>query len=177
MIIKRLITGFLLIVVGCSFAWSITKIASNKRQDSVIKQDVVDMQQNKSARQSERVAVYYFHGDIRCKTCLTIESMAKDAVEEIYASDIAQGRVEWEIVNFDKPENEHFIDDFELPGSSLLLAYYNLDQLTNWKILQDVWFNYHDVEEFNKYINDEIDQILVSGEETAAPPGKTASDE
>ena len=65
------------------------------------------------------VAVYYFHGSIRCQKCQEIERVSREAVESFYAEELADGRVSWRSVDFDLPENRHFVDDFNLGLPSL----------------------------------------------------------
>ena len=65
------------------------------------------------------VAVYYFHGSIRCEKCLEIERVSREIVLSFYADDLAAGRMKWESVNYELPENRHFFDDFNLGLPSL----------------------------------------------------------
>lgn len=65
------------------------------------------------------VTVYYFHGSIRCEKCLEIERVSRESVLSFYADDIAAGLVKWESVNYELPENRHFLDDFTLGLPSL----------------------------------------------------------
>ena len=65
------------------------------------------------------VTVYYFHGSIRCQKCLEIERVSREAVESFYAEELSDGRFRWQSVDFDLPENRHYLDDFNLQLPSL----------------------------------------------------------
>lgn len=63
-----------------------------------------------------RVIVYYFHGRERCETCRNLEADAKEAVRTAFAEKLAAGKMEWRIVDFDRPQDAHFDLDYKLGG-------------------------------------------------------------
>ena len=52
---------------------------------------------------SDGLVVYYFHGNIRCPTCRSIESQAQETVQTHFASQLSNGEVVWKIVNYEQP--------------------------------------------------------------------------
>ena len=52
---------------------------------------------------SDGLIVYYFHGNIRCPTCQSIESQAQETVQADFASQLGNGEVIWKIVNYEQP--------------------------------------------------------------------------
>jgi hypothetical protein len=50
----------------------------------------------------EGIVVYYFHGNVRCPTCITLEEYSKEAVETFFADELESGRVQWQVINFDE---------------------------------------------------------------------------
>ena len=54
------------------------------------------------------VKVYYLHGNIRCPTCRTIEAYAQEAVETGFADELKSGKVQWQVINYESPGNEHY---------------------------------------------------------------------
>lgn len=60
------------------------------------------------------VTVYYFHRTLRCPTCLRIEELARDAVQNGFSNEIAAGAVKWQVINIEKPDNAHFENEFNL---------------------------------------------------------------
>ena len=64
--------------------------------------------------QHDRLIVYYFHGKVRCSACRKIEVYAHEAVAKGFPTEVGDGRVEWKVVDFEKPENQRFVKDFEL---------------------------------------------------------------
>ncbi len=63
-----------------------------------------------------RVIVTYFHGRERCETCRNLEADAKEAVQTAFAEKLAAGQMEWRIVDFDRPQDAHYDQDYKLGG-------------------------------------------------------------
>lgn len=98
---------------------------------------------------SDHVIAYYFHGNVRCKTCNTIELWTKEVV-------LQNQDLEWQIVNIDKPENEHFIQDFQISSSTVVLSDGNnySELVLVWQLVRD------DKESFQLYVQNEIAEFL-----------------
>ena len=104
--------------------------------------------------------VYYFHGNIRCKTCNKIEALTKKTLEEGFAAQLKNGSMELQVVNVDKAENEHFVDDYELAVRSVVLSQLKQGKEARWRRLDKVWQLVHDEAAFAQYLRDEISLLL-----------------
>ncbi|HDP95991.1 MAG TPA: hypothetical protein ENN40_11630 [Candidatus Aminicenantes bacterium] len=69
-----------------------------------------------------KTVVYYFHGNSRCRTCLTIEKYTRQAVNNGFADELEKGEMELRAVNVDLKENRHFIQDYQLFSRSVVLS-------------------------------------------------------
>ncbi len=107
-------------------------------------------------KKAAELIVYYFHGDKRCKTCLTIEKNAMQALEEGFPDALKHGIIEWRAVNTDKKENEHFEEDFDLAFSSVIIVKHNEGERIEWKNLSRMWELVWKEEELKKYIQKEV---------------------
>ena len=105
-----------------------------------------------STGQENQVVLYYFHGARRCKTCLTIEANAREVVESEFASELESGALAWKVVNYDDPENEHFINDFGLTSSSLVVVETNNGDRVQHDVLQETWSLVRDKPKFDEYV-------------------------
>lgn len=105
---------------------------------------------------SDGIRVYYFHRTLRCHTCLTIEALARTAVEEHFAGALAGGRVNWQAVNIEQPGNEHFERDFELQTQSLVFADFAQGRCVRWKNLPEVWDLVENEPAFTDYVRREL---------------------
>jgi hypothetical protein len=110
--------------------------------------------------QGRKLIVYYFHGDLRCPTCESIEAYAQDAVKTGFAEQLQDGRIEWRVVNYDAPPNEHFRKDFDLVASSVVLVNVIDGQQHDWKILDAVWTLVGDRKAFVEYVQGEVRAVL-----------------
>jgi hypothetical protein len=101
------------------------------------------------------VIAYYFHGTRRCKTCLTIEAYADESIKAGFPQELETGRLTWRVVNVEKPENEHFVRDFELATRSVVLVEVMDGKTEKWKSLDKVWKLVGDKKAFVAYIQKE----------------------
>ncbi len=65
------------------------------------------------------INVYYFHGKQRCKTCIAIENVTKNAITENYKDN---PKVKYTEVNIDESTNKDLVEKYEIAFSSLLIA-------------------------------------------------------
>jgi hypothetical protein len=94
--------------------------------------------------QRDRLIVYYAHGSARCWSCSRLEEYAHEAVFSGFPRELAEGRLEWRVVDYEKPGNERFADRYKLPGPSIVLVRYRNGQPAQWEVLQAVWESLHD---------------------------------
>lgn len=106
------------------------------------------------------VKVYYFHGDRRCKTCLTIEKYSKNSVKSNFDKPIEDGDLVMDIINFEKDENEYYIEKFDLFNQALVLARFDNGRMKEWKNLPKIWEYSGDQAKFEKYVVNEIEKYL-----------------
>lgn len=98
------------------------------------------------------VVVYYFHGNVRCKKCLAMEEYAKEAVEGFGTSQEDRVSVVWRVINYDDPAHEHFVNDFGLTSSSVVVVRTAGPEHTEYKILEKTWDLVSDKEAFKVYV-------------------------
>ena len=88
---------------------------------------------------AQQTVAYYFHGTVRCETCLKIERQAKVVIEQEFSNELAVNRLMFTSVNYDLPENAHFLLDYKLPCPSLVLVRQKDGKDEQWKLLGDIW--------------------------------------
>lgn len=102
-----------------------------------------------------QVTAYYFHTRARCTTCRTLEAYAREALQESYGAQLADGRLEWRTVNFHEPENRRFVQDYDLSVQSLVLVETQGGQRVRWKKLDRIWDLVSDREAYLAYVREE----------------------
>jgi hypothetical protein len=101
---------------------------------------------------------------VRCDTCRSIEAQAESAVRDGFPVEIANGTLEWRVVNTDQPDNAHFIEEYELTHGTVVLVERDGNDTRRFTALDRVWELVHDGEsEFRSYVQDEVAGWMRSG--------------
>ena len=109
---------------------------------------------------ADKLIVYYFHGDFRCQTCMTIEQQTKEAILQNFKEAVDNGKIEIKVVNYDKKENKHFKKDYGLFTKSVVLSLVQSGQETSFNNLQNVWQLVRNKDQFGEYIKSETQKYL-----------------
>ncbi len=102
------------------------------------------------------VIAYYFAGNVRCASCRKIEALSRKAVADGFPRETAGGRVRFLVVNVDEPGNRHFVEDYRLDGSALVLVETRDGKPGAWKKLPDVWTLLDDEPRFLEYVRGNV---------------------
>jgi len=116
----------------------------------------------KKAEKSEddRLNIYYFHATARCNSCMKIEKFTKTAVETGFEKELANKKIIFKLVNIDKSENKHFIDDFKLYTKSVIVEQIKNGKQKKWVNLEKVWDLLDNETQFSLYIQEEVKKNL-----------------
>ena len=76
---------------------------------------------------------------MRCETCQKIERQAREVIEQRFKSELAVKRLVIKSLNYDLPENTHFLQDYKLPCPSLVLVRSKDSKDEKWKLLGETW--------------------------------------
>ncbi len=106
------------------------------------------------------VKVYYFHGDNRCQTCLTIEEYTTDAIKQYFEKEVDDAKVIYQVINFDKKKNEGFVDKYKLYNQALIMVRYVNDKEVEWKDCQKIWETVGERDKFFSYVKKEVNKYL-----------------
>ncbi|UCE61623.1 MAG: hypothetical protein JSU63_07715 [Phycisphaerales bacterium] len=112
------------------------------------------------AEPQHKLIAYYFHRTQRCRTCLKIEAYAEEALKDTFPEALQSGELEWHVVNVEEPQNEHFVQDYELASSSLVLVDTSDGAQLEWRNLDSVWELVGDELEFKAYVAGEAMAFL-----------------
>jgi hypothetical protein len=115
----------------------------------------------------DRIVAYYFHGKVRCPTCESIETYSKEAVETGFAEQLKDGRLEWRIVNYEEPGNEHYAADYNLAAPCVVLVVMHGREQVQWRGLPEVWEHVNDKASLIEFVQKNVREML----EANAPSG------
>jgi hypothetical protein len=113
-----------------------------------------------SSEGNRKVVAYYFHGRVRCVSCVKIESLSSKAIRERFSEELRTGRLAFREVNVDDPGNRHFIDDYRLTSQSLVIVEYRDGRQVRWKNLEKVWVLLGSEKMFFPYVQEGVSSYL-----------------
>ena len=109
---------------------------------------------------SDYVQAFYFHATYRCKTCTTIEQYSRETIEMNFKEQLDKGTLRFAEVNFDEPENRHYLQDYNLTYRSLVLVRCKNGKQATFKNLEKIWQLKDNKADFSKYVKTEIEAFL-----------------
>jgi hypothetical protein len=116
-----------------------------------------------------QVIAYYFHGKARCPTCESIQAQAEEAVKTGFPEQLDKGQLEWRVVDYSAPGNEHLRKDYNLVAATVYLVKFTDGKPTDNENLARVWELVDDKEAFAAYVQEQLKAFLEGS--------KTQSDE
>ncbi len=115
------------------------------------------------AAATRKVTAYYFHGKVRCQSCVNIERFSREAINEGFPNELAGGLLEFRDVVVQEPGNEHYMDDYQLSSWALVLVEYRNGKQTRWKNVDKVWeYVLGDPASFHDYVKKEVRDFLAA---------------
>lgn len=107
------------------------------------------------AKADKQVVVYYFYGKPRCVTCQKIEKYTGEAVKEMKSQ-----KVSYQPVDYDKPENKHYLKDYGLYTKSVIVSERKNGKEIKHKNLNKIWTLTNNEKKFKEYIKKEVKASL-----------------
>lgn len=106
------------------------------------------------------VVVTYFTTDVRCDSCRTIERLSREAIEAGFPDEVADGAVVFRVRNTDRPENQHFVDEYEIANKTVIVSHQQHGTETEWTNRQDVLLLFDQPDEFLAYVREPVQRYL-----------------
>lgn len=103
-----------IIIVAVVFA-AVAALVAFRNSDSV-------QEEISTVTTGDKVEVLYFHLTRRCVTCQAVENVTRDAVQELYADEISNGRLIFKSMNIENKSNEADAVRAKATGQCLLIV-------------------------------------------------------
>jgi len=83
------------------------------------------------------IAVYDFHTDHRCESCLTIEKLTKETLNESFKNELNDSTIVFSLINVDVAENDKIAEEYQAFGTALMITVFkdgeeDILDLTEW---------------------------------------------
>jgi hypothetical protein len=141
---RKLITAALLVFVAASVAALV----------------VGETRRGKQAAATTQFVVYYFYPTKRCVSCRKIEAMAREVILNDFRDAVKDKRLSWQTLNYEAPGNEHFVDDFKIAASTVVIAEQRGGKAARYKNLEQVWDYLDDEAAFTKFVREAVGGFL-----------------
>lgn len=113
-----------------------------------------------SSDERSGLVVTYFTTDVRCVSCRKIEALTVQTIEERFAEELSNGSVVFHTKNFDREENKHYINDYDLSFKTVVISSIDSNYENKWKRMDDVWKLIDDPEGFKDYLASGIQEMI-----------------
>jgi hypothetical protein len=107
------------------------------------------------------VVVVNFHGATRCDACREIGTAAQTVVESRFGEEFQSGRLIWRVINFDEPGHRHFIQDYGLTTSTVVVVRRKGGRDVDWRRLDGVWDHLFQAPAMHAYLTESIGELTV----------------
>ena len=161
--LKPLVTGVLLLFVAASVIYLAVRESDKEvlSDESTAEAGVVtEGGESAASDPAPQVIAYYFHGTRRCATCLKIEALSDEALKTGFPKVLDNGQLVWRVINFEEPQNEHFVDEYKLYTQTLIIVDLLEGKQARWKNLDRIWELVSDKEAFINYVQQEVQAYL-----------------
>jgi len=109
----------------------------------------------------EKVELYHFYDKrSRCISCVMLGDLAEEAVNTYYAEELRSGRLIFDHIDVEVPENSEIVGRYGPTGSSLWIGIYDENGFYAEELLGP-WYMIGDRPKFMKYIKAVLDPQLV----------------
>lgn len=113
----------------------------------------------KQLEAADKLEVYYFHRSARCFSCNTMGEFVRNLLNNRYGEELKSGKIVFEQLNVELPENKEIAKKFQASGSSLFINRI-IDGEDNIEQDTAIWRVLGSEESFNKYLGDKINSYL-----------------
>ncbi len=157
---KWLVTAPLLALVAASVVALVVREARPRAAATV-----------ETAMPRDGVVVFYFHRAQRCVSCRKIEAVANEAVQKGFPGQLRDGRLAWRVAGYEAPGNEHFVNDFQIAASTVVVVEMRDGKQARYKNLEEVWDHLDNPPALAELVRSTVSSFLSGSEAATAQEG------
>jgi hypothetical protein len=143
---------WLLVLVAGGVALAGTTDLKTGVDSTTAKTDTAAVAKTETPAVKDVVFASYFHGDVRCPTCIKLQSYSSEAILTGFEKEVKDSLVVFREVNWDREENAHFVDDYQLFTKALILSRVRDGKEIAWTNLDSIWQYVGDKDKYVKYV-------------------------
>ena len=158
--LKQIFAIVLIAFAAGSLAYMAVKETAAKQPTGKTADNIMQDEEKTDVQPDERLIVYYFHGNVRCETCHKLETYAKETLDTYFADELATGKIIWQVVNVEQPQNEHYIGDYKLVTKAVVLSKVRQGKELARQNLERIWQEVGDKQGYIEYVRDSISKFM-----------------
>jgi len=108
----------------------------------------------------ERIEVYHFHATQQCSSCIAVGNLAEETINTYFSDELKSGKIVFDSINIDLPENKVLVDKYEAKGSSLIIGVYYKDGSFTKEENTNVWYKISNKADYMNYLKGVIEGKL-----------------
>lgn len=150
--IKWILLGF----VFASLVFAILKMTNNSSIN-----EHFSLYEQLSVANDDAILILLFHNRVRCTMCLNMEEHVQYLLSGKYAELVEDKKIQFFLIDMNKPENKHLIDRFGLYTASVVIVKLMDKEEQDTIILRDIWKHHEDGLTFRESVSKELDVLLI----------------
>ena len=108
---KILIFSFMVVLVATIFSCgNSTDKKTDKKENVISKTEISD----------NTIQAYYFHGSIRCHTCVSVDKNTEQYLKDLFPVKMDKGEIIFKSINIDENEMPDLVKKYQIYGQTLL---------------------------------------------------------
>jgi hypothetical protein len=108
---------------------------------------------------ADKIEVIHFHATQQCWSCITIADFAEKTLRSRFQGELDNGKIVFQSINIDSPENKEIVEKYGATGSSLFVNYI-YDGKDHIAEDVQVWSLVNNQTQFEKYLGDKLAKYL-----------------
>ena len=108
---------------------------------------------------ADGLVVVNFHAAIRCNGCREIDRETQALMESEFATALTSGRLRHVVINFGDPANKHFVKDYGLTTSTVVVTRRAGGRDIEWRRLDAVWDHLYQGPAMRAYLREQINAL------------------
>ena len=155
-----------IIIVTLILLIALLTSCSNNAKDNItdntcLDSDTCSLENGSSANKIniEKLEIYHFHNTNQCYSCKTVGAYAEETINTYFKEELESGKIVFDHINVELPENKDLAIKYGTTGSSLWLGTYKGDDFKAEENT-NVWYKIRDKQDYMDYLKGVIEQIL-----------------
>jgi len=107
----------------------------------------------------QKIEIIHFHATQQCSSCIILGQYAEETVNTYFSKELESGKITFNHINYDLPQNNELTVKYGVTGSSLWLGVYDENGFHKEENI-NVWYKLSNKQDFISYLKGLIENRL-----------------